>query len=121
MRVMLASWALAAALTLHGAAAFAPNGVQLPATRLAGSSMPLGQRASVARLSTAAKRTGAAKLNMMAAQPKIIQGGMGVQVSSANDWPKRQRADRIHLCGHGREGAWARGSDIGAKFVAERW
>ena len=108
MRVMLASWALAAALTLHGAAAFAPNGVQLPATRLAGSSMPLGQRPSVARLSTAAKRTGAAKLNMMAAQPKIIQGGMGVQVSSANDWPKRNLPTES-ICagmgarGHGRE------------------
>jgi hypothetical protein len=45
---------------------------------------------------------------MMAAQPKIIQGGMGVQVSSANDWPKRN-VPTESICagmgarGHGRE------------------
>ncbi|KAJ1493203.1 hypothetical protein T484DRAFT_1929666, partial [Baffinella frigidus] len=81
MRVMLASWALAAALALHGADAFSPSGVQLPASRLTSSSMPLAARPA-AFWAPAAKRAGATQLHMAATVPKIIQGGMGVQVSS---------------------------------------
>jgi len=75
---MAASWALAAALVLHGADAFAPSVVQLPSSLQARSSMPLAARPA-AVWKPAAKRAGATQLHM-ATVPKIIQGGMGVQV-----------------------------------------
>lgn len=89
---MLASWALAAALALHGAGvdAFAPSGVQLPASLQARSSMPLAARP--ARFwKPAAKPAGATQLHMAGTTvPKIIQGGMGVQVMPLNAFQTRQ-------------------------------
>ena len=77
MRFMLAAWALA----LHGAAAFSPSGVNLPGSRLAGSSMPFGARPAVG-WKPAVNRAGTTQL-LMATVPKIIQGGMGIQVRDA--------------------------------------
>jgi hypothetical protein len=79
MRVIVAAWALAAALVFHGADAFAPSVVPNPSSLQARSSMPLTARPA-AVWKPAAKRAGVTQLHMANAAPKIIQGGMGVQV-----------------------------------------